>query len=143
MSKFTGRKRKLNYKPILYVAAIALPVIVVVVILAWPKPRTEIVFEQEPSATGVLNEFGTFHLSWQTDVETQGTVYYRYGPDQLYHHAGYTLSRRHVVSIPAKPGDKVEVYVEASGRGVNPAKSPVITIAAETPTTAPAESNKP
>jgi len=133
MGKLTGRKRKLNYKPIIWVAAVALPVVIAVASLVWPKPPVTVVFEQSPTADGKLSTQGTFQLTWQTNVETSGVVYYRGRSDRPYQQMVCGVACRHVVAIPATPGQKIELYVETGstrGQGIT---APAIEVVAWRP----------
>jgi len=128
VGKFTGKRRKLNYKPIVWVAAVAVPVLIAVAVVIWPKRPVEVQFEQAPVSDGQLGEHGSFRLTWQTNVQARGTVYYRYSSDRPYRRMIVNPSRRHVVSIAAEPGETVELYVEVpDGRG-GKAISPTIRV---------------
>jgi len=112
MGRFTGKKRKLNYKPILLVAAVAVPIIVGLTILFWPEGYIRIKFDSGPTYDPHLSERGAFRVSWQTNLETRGTVHYRYLPGSPYYEMPAAVGREHVVSVPGKPGDRVEFFVE-------------------------------
>ncbi len=123
MGKITGKKRKLDYRPILWVGGIAIPLLVVVTILAWPKKPIPVRFEAGPAAEAHVSKAGNVRIHWTTNLPARGSVYYRFGDDQPFDELSTQLDTRGVVSIPAKAGRQLEFYVEVSGLRSRPVRS--------------------
>ncbi len=123
MGKFTGKKRKLNYKPILWIGGIAIPLIAIATILAWPKKPVLMQFETGPIFDAHLSRAGNFRIDWKTNLPARGSVFYRFADDQPYDELSTQLDTRGAVSIPAKAGQKIEFYVEVSGLRTKPVRS--------------------
>jgi hypothetical protein len=123
MGKFTGKKRRLNYKPILWIGGIALPVIVAVGFLVWPKRPVLVQFETGPVFNAHVSPAGSFRVDWKTNLPTRGSVFYRFTESRPYDEVSTQLDTRGAVSIPAAAGQKIEFYVEVSGLRTKPVRS--------------------
>jgi hypothetical protein len=144
MSRFTGKKRKLDYKPILIVGGIAIPVITIVTILAWPRPPVQLAFTEGPRFDRHLTKKGTFLIEWRTNLPTWATVKYRFPPEQDFDEVRTQEDTRGVVPIPAEAGKIVQFLVELPGRRNRTIRSQLYTVELLSPTaTRPATASAP
>ncbi len=144
MSRRVSRRRQVNYKPIFLIGAIAIPVIVIATVLAWPKKQVEVRMEGEPTFDPHLTQHGNFIVRWKTNLPARGNLYYRFDGSQSYDEivTGQQLSS--TVAIPGQAGKTVEFYVEVLGGAKKPLKSKVYHVTLLPPvTTAPATASAP
>ena len=113
MGRITGKKQKLNYKPILLVGGIGIPLVVVLAVLITPAPWSALKFERPPAFSPQLTARGALQIRWQTNLPSQGTVHFRYRNDQRWQQTVTRTAVDHVASIPGQAGEHVEFYVQA------------------------------
>jgi len=110
-----SNRRKLSYKPVIIVAAVAFPVLALMAWALWPRPEEKLVFEKGPDFAAVLSEHGTFHVGGATNAEAHSMLFYRFEPGQSYRTIASGPAREHRVAGPGRAGQQVEFHVEASG----------------------------
>jgi len=123
MGKLTGKKRKLNRWPILYIGAAGLAVIVIFTILVWPKPPVELKFTEEPAFSPHLSKAGTFKVRWQVNTPVRATLHYRFAGSQSFDELSTQLGERGAAAVPAQAGTTIEFYVDAPGPRNQPLRS--------------------
>ncbi len=114
MGKITGRKRKLNYKPIFYVAAFAIPAIIIVTIFIRPAQEVPLKFIDGPHCNASLRPSGTVRIWFGVNQKGRSMVFYRYNPGHRYQAMSTTFGTKFAVAVPAKVGQVIEYYVEVT-----------------------------
>ncbi len=114
MGKITRKKKQLNYKPIIYVAIAAIPVLVAITILIRPARIVPLKFSEEPAFGTRLSKSGTFHIRWKTNQPASCIVYYRFGSSGRFQEMSTAYGDRFVVAIPAKAGNIIEFYIKVN-----------------------------
>jgi hypothetical protein len=113
MGKFTGKKQKLDYKPILYGGIIALPLLLLLILYLHGQNPIQTTFETGPTFTPNLSQAQMFIIRWTTNVPARGTVHYRFDPAKPYQTLATDLDSRGAIAIPAKPGQTIDFYIQA------------------------------
>ncbi len=114
MGKITRKKQRLNYKPILYVAVVAVPALIVITILVRPAKIIPLAITEGPKFDVHLSKAGTFHISWRTNQPASCVVYYRFGSSGRFQEMSTAYGDRFVVAIPGKVGAEIEFYIRVS-----------------------------
>ena len=114
MSKFTGKKKKLNYRPIFYVAAVAIPLLIVITILIKPPKITPLEFAEKPTFDAHLSKAGTLHIHWKVNQPANCILYYRFDSKKKFQEMSTAFGDRFVVAIPAKPKNTIEFYIKVN-----------------------------
>lgn len=123
MSKRTGKRRRLNYKPMLLVAGIAIPVIVILVVLTWPTPKEPLGFVEGPRFDPHLSAKGNLRIEWRTNKPMTANVKYRFDGDTHFDEIITQKDTRGMVSIPGSPGKTIHFQVELPGSRDQPVSS--------------------
>ena len=114
MGKITRKKNQLNYKPIIYVALVAIPALIAITILIKPGKITPLKFSEKPTFDVHLSQAGTFHIKWKTNQPANCIVYYRFEDSGRFQEMSTAFGDRFVVAIPAHADDVIEFYIKAN-----------------------------
>jgi len=113
MGKRTGKKRKLDYRPILLVGGVALPIIVVITVLIWPQQNVPLrIVSVGPDSTGA-GSGGRVLIAWRTNKPARGSLFYRILGREQFAQVGTAISEEHKAPVVAQPGQTFEFYVVA------------------------------